>query len=67
MTDPQTLGDSWFDVQDASPEELRSFLAPLDLHPLQLARCTDSVEDPGVVSFGKSVLMVYPLFRHFKG
>ena len=54
------IGGTWFDVQDASPEELRTFLTPLDLHPLQLARCLDSVDNPGVVSYGKSVLMEYP-------
>lgn len=53
-------GEIWFDIQEANPEELRNFLAPLDLHPLQLSRCLDSVDDPGVVSFGKSVLMEYP-------
>lgn len=58
--DPAKLGESWFDVQDASTEELRQFLTPLDLHPLQLARCLDSVDDPSVVSFGKAVLMEYP-------
>ena len=51
---------TWFDIQDASPDELRRFLAPLKLHPLQLARCLDSADDPGVVSFGKSVLVEYP-------
>ena len=54
------FGESWFDVQDASPEELRRVLTPLDLHPLQLTRCMDSVNDPGVISFGKSLLMEYP-------
>jgi Mg2+ and Co2+ transporter CorA len=58
--DPAKFGDSWFDVQDADTEELRQFLTPLDLHPLQLARCLDSVDDPGVTAFGKSVLMEYP-------
>ena len=58
--DQAKLGESWLDVQGGSPEELRQFLTPLDLHPLQLARCLDSVDDPGVVSFGKSVLMEYP-------
>ena len=52
--------ESWFDVQEASPEELCQFLAPLDLHPLQMKRCLDSVNDPGVISFGKSLLMEYP-------
>lgn len=54
------LGDSWFDLDDYQPGELREFLASLDLHPLELKRCLDSVNDPGVVSFGKSVLMEYP-------
>ena len=58
--DKVKLRESWFDIQDASHDELRQFLMPLDLHPLQLARCLDSVNDPGVVSFGKSVLMEYP-------
>ncbi|MFZ0531976.1 MAG: CorA family divalent cation transporter [Anaerolineales bacterium] len=53
-------GESWFDVQDNDPEELRKFLTPLDLHPVQLTRCLDSVNDPGVVSFGKSLLMEFP-------
>ena len=58
--DAINLGESWFDIQEANAEELRQFLAPLDLHPLQLARCLDSVDDPGILSFGKSVLMEYP-------
>jgi hypothetical protein len=57
---PANLGESWYDVQEGSAEELRQFLTPLNLHPLQLAHCLDSVNDPGVVSFGKSVLMEYP-------
>ena len=54
-------GESWFDVQDTDPEELRKFLTPLDLHPLQLTRCLDSVNEPGLVSFGKSLLMEFPV------
>jgi zinc transporter len=53
-------GESWFEVQETDPEELRKFLTPLDLHPLQLTRCLDTVNDPGVVSFGKSLLMEFP-------
>jgi Mg2+ and Co2+ transporter CorA len=53
-------GERWFEVQEADPEELRKFLALLDLHPLQMIRCLDSVNDPGVISFGKSLLMEYP-------
>jgi Mg2+ and Co2+ transporter CorA len=54
------LGERWFDIQATEPEEIRKFLTPLDLHPVQLARCLDSVNDPGVVSFGKSLLMEFP-------
>jgi Mg2+ and Co2+ transporter CorA len=53
-------GESWFEVQDVSPEELFQFLIPFDLHPLQTKRCLDSVDDPGVISFGKSILVEYP-------
>jgi magnesium transporter len=52
--------ESWFDVEQADPEELRSFLEELDLHPVQIARCMDSINDPGVISFGKNLLMEYP-------
>lgn len=64
-TNKARLRDSWFDIADATQDELRQFLTPLNLHPLQLARCLDSVDNPGVVSFGKSVLMKYPaVFDH---
>ncbi len=53
-------GECWLDIRAAEPEEIRAFLTPLDLHPVQLARCLDSVNDPGVVSFGKSLLMEFP-------
>ena len=53
-------GEIWIDVEDAKPEELRQLLTPLDLHPLQLARCLDAVINPGVLAFGDSVLMEYP-------
>jgi magnesium/cobalt transport protein CorA len=53
-------GESWFDVRDSNPEELRKLLTPLELHPLQLTRCMDSINDPGVVSFGRSLLMEFP-------
>ncbi len=53
--------ESWFDISPAGPQELRLFLEQFDLHPLQIARCMDSVNDPGVVSFGNSLLMEYPL------
>jgi magnesium transporter len=53
-------GEDWFDISDANSEELRLFLDHLDLHPIQLARCLDSINDPGVISFGRATLMEYP-------
>jgi magnesium transporter len=52
--------ESWFDIVQANPEELRLFLEQLGLHPVQVARCLDSINDPGVISFGKTLLMEYP-------
>jgi magnesium transporter len=52
--------ESWFDVEQTNPEELRLFLEQLDLHPVQIARCVDSINDPGVIAFGKTLLMEYP-------
>lgn len=54
------LGEIWLDVADAGPDELRAFLAPLDLHPLQLVHCLDADIDPGVLAFGNALLMEYP-------
>jgi magnesium transporter len=58
--DPSQLGESWFDIEDAGPEELRQFLAPLNIHPLMLARCLDQAVVPGVISYGPAVLLEYP-------
>ena len=52
--------ESWFDIEQANPEELRLFLEQLDLHPVQIARCVDSINNPGVISFGKTLVMEYP-------
>ena len=52
--------ESWFDIEQANPEELQLFLEQLGLHPVQIARCVDSINDPGVISFGKTLLMEYP-------
>jgi Mg2+ and Co2+ transporter CorA len=57
---PRKSLTSWLDIQDASSEDLQNFLSSLNLHPLQLKRCLDSVNDPAVVSFGKSLLLEYP-------
>jgi magnesium transporter len=52
--------ESWFDIDQGTPEELQPFLEQLNLHPLQIARCVDSINDPGVISFENSLLMEYP-------
>ena len=54
------LGESWFDIEDVEPEEIRKFLTPLNLHPLILDRCVDSADVPGVISYGKAVLLEFP-------
>jgi Mg2+ and Co2+ transporter CorA len=53
-------GESWFDIEDAEPEELRQFLSPLNLHPLMVDRYVDQADVPGVISFDKAVLLEYP-------
>jgi Mg2+ and Co2+ transporter CorA len=52
--------ESWFDIEQTNSEELRLFHENLGLHPVQIARCIDSINDPGVLSFGKTLLMEYP-------
>ena len=59
-TDLSQLGESWFDVEDAQPEELRRFLAPLNLHPVMSTRCLDSANTPGVISYDRAVLLEFP-------
>jgi Mg2+ and Co2+ transporter CorA len=54
------LGESWFDVEEATNEELRSFLTPLNLHPVMLNRCLDSTNTPGVISYDRAVLLEFP-------
>jgi magnesium transporter len=54
------LGESWFDIEDPEPEELRRFLAPLNIHPLMLDRCLDLAVVPGVISYGQAVLLEFP-------
>jgi Mg2+ and Co2+ transporter CorA len=55
----QTI-ERWYDIKGAEPDELRRFLATLELHPLMLNRCLDKANTPGVISFGKAVLLEYP-------
>jgi Mg2+ and Co2+ transporter CorA len=58
--DPGQTGESWFDIEEAEPDELRRFLAPLNLHPLILDRCVDLKDVPGVISYGQAVLLEFP-------
>ncbi|OGD39178.1 MAG: hypothetical protein A2V45_10020 [Candidatus Aminicenantes bacterium RBG_19FT_COMBO_58_17] len=58
--EPGQLGESWFDIEEAEPEELRRFLAPLNIHPLMLDRCVDLAVVPGVISYGQAVLLEFP-------
>jgi zinc transporter len=51
---------SWFDIENAEPEELRRFLAALKLHPLILDRCVDLADVPGVISYGQAILLEFP-------
>lgn len=53
-------GERWIDIDRADPDELRKFLEELNLHPLQITRCIDSVSSPGVITFGMTSLMEYP-------
>jgi Mg2+ and Co2+ transporter CorA len=54
------LGESWFDIEEAEPEDLRRFLTPLNLHPLILDRCLDLANIPGVISYGQAVHLEFP-------
>ena len=58
--DLSQLGESWFDVEEATLEELRSFLSPLDLHPVMMGRCLDSTNSPGVISYDRAILLEFP-------
>lgn len=57
---PSTTSDTWFDIVDAEPDGLREFLTTMDIHPLQMERCLDTVIDPGVIAFENSLLIEYP-------
>jgi Mg2+ and Co2+ transporter CorA len=54
-------GESWYDIEDAEPDELRRFLLKFELHPLMLKRCLDRANTPGVISFGEAILLEYPV------
>jgi len=59
--DPRPATETWYDIADAEPDELRRSLSALKLHPLMLNRCLDKANTPGVISFGKAVLLEYPV------
>ena len=61
IIDPGQTVEIWYDVEDAEPDELRRFLSTLELHPLMLNRCLDKANTTGVISFGKAVLLEYPV------
>jgi len=59
--DPGPATEIWHDIADAEPDELKRSLSALGLHPLMLDRCLDKANTPGVISFGKAVLLEYPV------
>jgi Mg2+ and Co2+ transporter CorA len=59
--DISKLGESWFDIEDAKPEEILNFLAPLELHPVMIKRCSDSASTPGVISYDRAILLEFPV------
>jgi Mg2+ and Co2+ transporter CorA len=59
--DPGAAIETWYDIGDAEPDDLRRFLSTLRLHPLMLNRCLDKANTPGVISFGKAILLEYPV------
>jgi zinc transporter len=58
--DPAQPGETWLDIEDAEPAEIRTLLAPLNLHPLVLDRCANSANIPDVISYGQAVLLEFP-------
>jgi Mg2+ and Co2+ transporter CorA len=53
-------GNSWFDIENPEPNELRKLLTPLDLHPIVLDRCLGKKNIPGVISFESEILVELP-------
>jgi len=56
------LCESWFDIEEATVDELHNFLLPLNLHPIMMSRCMDSKNSPGVISYDRAVLLEFPSF-----
>ena len=57
IIDPGQTAETWYDIEDAEPDELRRLLSILELHPLMLSRCLDKANTAGVISFGEAVLL----------
>lgn len=53
-------GYAWFDIEESEPEELRSFLTLLGLHPLILDHCVGKRTSPGVISYENEILVEVP-------
>jgi len=54
------MGESWFDIEDAGPAELRQFLLMLNLHPVMLGRCLDKANSTGIISYDQAMLLEFP-------
>jgi len=54
------MGESWFDIEDAGPAELRQFLLMLNLHPVMLGRCLDKANSTGINSYDQAMLLEFP-------
>lgn len=50
----------WVDIDAVVLDDLKEFMKPFVVHPLILNRLLNNVMDPGVLSYGNSVLMEYP-------
>lgn len=59
--DPTASDDTWYDLAEVGADELHRLLEPLDLHPLILERCLNPGKAPGVITYGGSVLLAYPV------
>lgn len=58
--DLSRMGESWFDIEDAGPAELRQFLLMLNLHPVMLGRCLDKANSTGINSYDQAMLLEFP-------
>ena len=54
------MSEIWLDIENPEPEQLRTLLAPLALHPLVLARCLMAKNIPGTLSSDSAVLLEFP-------